>query len=219
MSKTRPKEMQSAFERWEMAAFEEEGQEETEVEVDAPAAPEKSEEEIAAEVASIREQARLEGFAQGLSEGRKVAQDEGREKTTKAVQHLMSVSQEFSKELQQANEIMAQEILDLSLDFSKAMLKSAIQIRPELVLPIVSEAIHYLPTVQQPANLYLHRDDLAIVREYINDDLENWRISEDPLIERGGCRVETASNQIDASLSTRWYRLNSSLNKNTDWLA
>jgi flagellar assembly protein FliH len=35
----------------------------------------------------------------------------------------------------------------------------------------------------------------------------------------GSCRVETANNQIDASLPTRWKRLAAALGKDSDWLA
>ena len=55
-------------------------------------------------------------------------------------------------------------MLDLALDLAKAMLKTALAVRPELVLPIVAEAIHYLPALQQPALLFLHPDDALLVK-------------------------------------------------------
>ncbi|HEX8787220.1 MAG TPA: FliH/SctL family protein, partial [Telluria sp.] len=36
---------------------------------------------------------------------------------------------------------------------------------------------------------------------------------------RGGCRVDTASNQIDAQIASRWQRLAHALGKDLDWLA
>jgi hypothetical protein len=42
--------------------------------------------------------------------------------------------------------------------------------------------------------------------------------SKNPHMDRGGCRVETASNQIDATTSTRWQRIAASLGKDSDWL-
>jgi hypothetical protein len=35
-------------------------------------------------------------------------------------------------------------------------------------------------------------------------------------MERGGCRIETASNQIDAATSDRWQRIAASLGKESD---
>ena len=116
--------------------------------------------------------------------------------------------------------MIAQDMLELSLDLAKAMLKTALAARPELVLPIVSEAIRYLPTVQQPT-LTLNPDDAQLVRKHVGDELAkaDWRVSEDPHLERGGCRIDTASNQIDASATSRWQRLANALGKESDWLA
>jgi len=45
-----------------------------------------------------------------------------------------------------------------------------------------------------------------------------WHLTDDAQLAPGSCRVETANNQIDASLPTRWQRLMASLGKDSDWL-
>jgi len=45
-----------------------------------------------------------------------------------------------------------------------------------------------------------------------------WRIIENASIARGGCKVETATNQIDAQAAARWNRLTHALGANVDWL-
>jgi flagellar assembly protein FliH len=66
----------------------------------------------------------------------------------------------------------------------------------------------------------LHPDDAAIVREGMAHELDTggWRIIEDEHMARGGCRVDTASNQIDAQIASRWQRLSHALGKNIEWL-
>ena len=213
MSNTLPKEKQSAYQRWEMASF---GEERPKQRVATTASIAKLSEQITA----AREQARQEGYAAGLADGRDTGLKEGRAKAAKEVSQFKQVASSFQGEIAQANELIAQDLLDLSLDLAKAMLKSALTIRPELVLPIISDAVRYLPSVQQPAVLFLNPADAMIVRQFMGDELTKtgWRISEDKHIERGGCRVETASNQIDASMTTRWQRVTSALDKNNDWL-
>ena len=104
---------------------------------------------------------------------------------------------------------------------ARALLKSALAIRPELVIPIVREAVRYLPAVQQPALLFLNPDDAVLVNDQIGDELTKlgWQIAGDAKLTPGGCRVETANNQIDASLPARWQRLAASLSKESDWLS
>jgi flagellar assembly protein FliH len=46
-----------------------------------------------------------------------------------------------------------------------------------------------------------------------------WRVAEDMHLEPGGCRIETASNQIDASLGNRWERMAASLSQESGWLS
>ena len=55
----------------------------------------------------------------------------------------------------------------------------------------------------------------------LSDELDKggWRVVADPQVGRGGCKVDTASNQIDAQAAARWARLNQSLGKNLEWLA
>lgn len=213
MSNTLPKEKQSAYQRWEMASF---GDDRPSQNISSTASIAKLSEQLA----SAREKAQQEGYAAGLAEGRNAGLKEGRAQAIKEVLHFQSIAKSFQEEITQANELIAQDMLDMSLDLAKAMLKSALAVRPDLILPIISEAVHYLPSVQQPALLSLNPEDAKIVRQYMGEALSKagWRIAEDKHIERGGCRVETASNQIDASTPTRWQRIASALGKNNDWL-
>jgi len=100
------------------------------------------------------------------------------------------------------------------------MLKTALKVHPELVLPTVTAAIHSLPVLQLPATIMLHPDDAALVREHMEEELSKhgWKIEEDPQLARGGCRILTRTNQIDATAETRWKRLAESLSRKLDWL-
>lgn len=168
------------------------------------------------EITAIQEQAREEGFQAGHAEGYTL----GQQKAEQEAQRLHALVSALAAEINQADMLISQQVLDLALDLARAMLKTALPARPELVLPIVREAVRYLPSLQQPALLYLHPDDATLVTEKMGSELEKtgWQIAHDAELERGGCRVETASNQIDASLPTRWQRLTTALGKQSDWL-
>jgi flagellar assembly protein FliH len=66
----------------------------------------------------------------------------------------------------------------------------------------------------------LNPADAQIVRNGIGEELDKggWRVVEDPSIGRGGCKIDTASNQIDAQAGSRWQRLTAALGKNIEWL-
>ncbi|NGZ84350.1 flagellar assembly protein FliH [Duganella aceris] len=173
------------------------------------------------ELEAIREQSRKDGHDEGFEAGRLEAIEAGRLATAEALQQVRALADTFGTALQDADQLIANEVLDLALQLAKGMLKNALQVKPELVLPIVRDAIEYLPVLQQPALLVLHPDDAAMVRAGIGEELDKggWRVVEDASIGRGGCKVDTATNQIDATAAARWQRLSHALGKEVDWLA
>ncbi len=172
------------------------------------------------ELEAIREQARKEGYDEGHEAGHADAIEAGKLATAEELQHVRALADTFSTALQDADQLIANEVLDLALQLAKGMLKNALQVKPELILPIVRDAIEYLPVLQQPALLVLHPDDAAMVRTGIGEELDKggWRVVEDPSVGRGGCKVDTATNQIDATAAARWQRLSHALGKEVDWL-
>ena len=187
----------------------------------------------AAELEALREGARAEGYEEGLQEGRAAGRAEayeaGRAEMAAEMDSLRAVAATFSgavaaafsNAVAGADETIASDVLDLALHLARSMVRTAFTVRPELIIPIVREAIDYLPVLQQPAILAVNPDDLEIVRAALSDELDKggWRVVADPQVSRGGCKVDTASNQIDAQASARWARLTHALGKNVDWLS
>ncbi|WP_016833939.1 flagellar assembly protein FliH [Herbaspirillum lusitanum] len=223
-----PKEQMTPYQRWEMASFDEPQEEipppEEQFAEEIPPPPSLTLEEVDA----IREQARQEGYAEGQQQGLQAGRAEGymaglqqgQTEVNETIQHLRQIAVSFGTEVSQTSETMAPELLNLGLDISKAMIKTALNVKPELILPTISAAIHSLPGLQLPALLYLQPDDAALVREHLGEELSRngWRLVEDPELQRGGCRMETGTNQVDATVQTRWRRIAESLSKQLDWL-
>ncbi len=213
-------EMETAYERWEIGALSKDFKTKSE------ASSYKS--KLHQEMMQAREegyQAGLEeGRAAGISEGLEIGSAkgliEGREQNILISQQFTDLINNFEIELQQAKENTAQQILDLCLEMSQAMLKTALDVRPELLIPIISQSLEDLPGVQFPATLHLNPSDIELVKLALGDDLkkDGWRIISDKHIEAGGCRLDTATNKIDATLPSRWQQLLDALGKTGEWL-
>jgi flagellar assembly protein FliH len=190
----------------------------------APAAPMISEEELEAIREAARQQGYAEGHEAGLATGHASGYEDGlalgRAEAAAELTHLQSIANEFGNAVTEADETIAADVLELSLHLARNMVRTAFTVRPELILPVVREAVDYLPSLQQPALLILNPEDALIVRGSIGHELEKtgWRIVEDGNIARGGCRIDTASNQIDAQIASRWQRLAHALARNVEWL-
>lgn len=212
----------TAYQRWELPAFDLVDEEvETEIAaIPAVILP------TAAEVEQIHQQAHDEGYQAGYAEGAQKARDEesaARDAAQMArdeAQRLAGMIGALDQELQQVDQQVAQNLLDLSMEIARQMLLQALKVKPELLLGVVNEAISELPHFSQHAHLVLHPSDAELVRSKMGEQLEHtgWKIFEDAQIERGGCRVETAHSQIDASLATRWKRVVASIGQDNSWL-
>jgi flagellar assembly protein FliH len=221
-----PKEMQSAYQRWEMNSF---GDERPSTVAKRALEPVPAPAPVIAlptadEIEAIYEQARREGYeegrAQGHAEGYADGSSSGRTESEAELAHIKSVAAAFGQAVAQADETIAADVLDLALHLARSMLRTAFDVKPELVIPVVREAIEYLPVLQQPALLALHPADAPLVRAALAEELDQggWRVIEDAQVGRGGCKVDTASNQIDAQAAARWQRLTHALGKNLEWL-
>ena len=194
-----PKEQQSAYQRWEMNSFD--GAASTAVPLP-----------TAAEVENIHQQAYQEGFASGYREGKG--------KVDAEIARLAQLMTALDQALFQFDETLTQNLLSLALDVAKQMLREALRVKPELVLPVIREAVNSLPQASQHPHLNLHPEDAALVRSLMADELNHfhWKLLEDNRVERGGCRVETANSEVDATVENRWKRILAALGRDSAWL-
>ena len=195
----------SPYQRWEMSALGERRSN--------PSSTSASISKLAQEMMTARDaghqqgyqaglkQGRIDGQAQGLAQG--LAQSEGMLAAQQAA--LAGLYQGFTQQAEQAREQIAQQLLDMA----HALLKSTLELQPERLLPVIDHALHNLPLLQLPATLYLQPQDLELVKAAQGEQLAaaGWRLRADAQLARGGCRIETPSNEIDATLETRWRRL------------
>lgn len=178
----------------------------------------------AEQIDHVYQRAQEDGYSAGFQAGRAAGYQEGKQaadtETKNEIKHIQSILTELDQELHQIDQKVAQDLLTLALDLAKTMIKNALQIRPELVLPIVQEAIGQLPHAAQHPRLFLHPDDALLVSNHLKDELSqaDWKVCQDEKIERGGCRIEATGSEVDGSLSTRWQQILATLGQENNWL-
>lgn len=210
-----PKEQQTAYQRWEMSAFSDEN-------ANSSFSPKKAKTPTAAasSISGALESVRKEAYTKGMQEGFAVGMAKAKEYTEQEREKFLSIAAAFEQALEVADQKVEEDILTLALDIAKLMMKTKIEVNPEVVLPVVRDAIHYLPHVQKPARIIVNPEDARILRSQLGEELSDqvWQIQEDHHVERGGCLVETGENQIDATNEVRWKRISQALSQTNDWL-
>ena len=65
----------------------------------------------------------------------------------------------------------------------------------------------------------LNPEDVTLVEAHVGAELQaaGWTVRADPAIERGGCKAEAASGEVDATVATRWQRVMAALGKDLPW--
>ena len=202
-----PREQLTACERWELASF------------DHPTGL-SSKGINALTTAAIMEEARQLAHQEGYAIGHQAGYAEGIQQARIEAEKIHALMQSLQVELHQVDQQVAQSLLDLSLEIARKMVQSSLHANPDVILNIVSEAISNLPHFNQNAHLILHPDDAELVRKQMGDQLTQagWKIFSDAKIQRGGCRVETSSSQIDGTVENRWKRIVESIGQDTSWL-
>ncbi len=198
-SPKRPEDM-SAWERWELASFDPpkpappppppEPSTPTEPEVKLPTAE---------EIEQIYQQARDEGYRVGFNEGEQTALAEA--------QKITALIDKLERCITQLDGEVAEELLALSLEVGRQVVRETVRLQPESILTVVREALLQLP--HQHATVYLHPDDVALVRQYAGDQLSHagHRLQEDATLQRGDCQIEAGNTRVDATLENRWQRV------------
>jgi flagellar assembly protein FliH len=200
-----PKERLTAYQRWELASFDEEAGEH-----DAHGKANVS------SLDAIREAAHSNGYADGFAEGLK----EGRAHSDALRESLGGLLENTRAELATLQEQISGQTLELALTLAKAMLYQTLKVRPEYLLPVVREAIGKLPAVSGQTHLLLNPDDYKLVNELMKDELAAYGIKTRPDVSllRGGCRIETHTGAADASIESRWQSICRALGQSNEWL-
>lgn len=147
------------------------------------------------------------GHAAGLEAGRSEGYAEGKAVVEAEAARLRTLADNLDQALSDLDTEVAEELLALSIEIARQVLQHTLAAHPEGVVDTVRAALAQIP--QTHAQIRLHPDDLALVREHLGEHIGHGghRLIDDHSIARGGCKVEAAGAQIDATLETRWRRV------------
>ena len=235
-----PKEKLTAYERWELAAFDEPESEPAQPreqvrppepvapveaekpaaqpreEAPAPAEPEEPPPQIAlptaAEIERIHDEAHAQGYSAGYAEGMAGARE-----NAERIEAMLASLDDAVGNLEQQ---VADQLLATALEIARQVLRQSLAVKPELILPVVREAVAALHLESGRPALLLNPGDAALIRAQLGESLahNNWRIIDDPAMTPGGCRVELGESEVDASMETRWKSIVETLGAKSDWL-
>jgi flagellar assembly protein FliH len=151
-----------------------------------------------ADLEGLEREAREAGHAAGLAEGRAAAEAELRERLAR----LDGILHAAARPLDALDDATEQELARLALVIARRVVAHELKTSPTLIVRTVREAALALPAATRALRVYLHPDDLALLRE-LEAAEPHWQLLPDPDLRRGDCLLESESSRLDARAETR----------------
>ncbi|MEO1576023.1 MAG: flagellar assembly protein FliH [Pseudomonadota bacterium] len=153
----------------------------------------------------IQKDAYDEAFAQGKADGLAEGRAEAAQRLADQAALLDTVLGQLAEPFASLDTEVEEQTARLAMTIVKRLFRRELKTDPNLVIGVVREALDALPLASRNVRVLLHPDDAELVADALSDtDGERaWHIVEDPLLTRGGCRVETATSRVDARAESR----------------
>ncbi len=157
----------------------------------------------------VQSQAYKEGFERGRKDGfeygHKEALTSARKEILEKAEMMDGLLSALDTPFKELDEQVERELVSLTISMVRQLVRREVKLEPNHIIGVVREAVSLLPVSSRNIRLVLHPEDAKLVREIfeVSDKDLAWTITEDPVLDRGGCRVITDTSQIDATLESR----------------
>ncbi|MFC3652657.1 FliH/SctL family protein [Dyella humi] len=150
------------------------------------------------ELEEIERQAREEGYAAGLAEGRAA----GKKELDERLARLDSICTAAARPLAGLDDAVERELAQLATVIAQRVVTRELQLDPALIDRAVREAAMALPSATRDLRVWVHPSDLDLLRELAAAE-PHWRFGANPALQRGDCVLESERSRLDARVSTR----------------
>lgn len=150
---------------------------------------------------ALQEQARKEGWQEGIA----AAREEAEQIRHQASEVLVQAQTLYHETV----ENMEGDLVDLAVDIAERVVLAQLAVEPRTVMAIARECIELVKN-RPLVNIYVNQADYDIVTEGKVELLQGLpgkvelHVLADNGVTPGGCRIETDQGQVDATLETRW---------------
>lgn len=174
----------------------------------------------AEDIERIHNEAHTSGYEAGYQAGHEAGYQAGLAAAQDYAEQLGNLAQGLQEAMGNLDQEVAESLLACSLEVARQITRTVIQVRPEVLLAIIREALTALPLHHGPVTLLIHPDHLSLVQEHLGDQFSHagWHIQEDQEIPPGGCRLQAGNSEVDATLPTRWRRTLEAIGVTPEWL-
>lgn len=164
-------------------------------------------ERATAEAERIREQARVEGYA----EGRRAGREQGAAEISTAARALEQALRDLEALRTEVADAVELDAIELALELAEKILATTLELRPELILEVIRGALRRLGD-RRRVTVAVNPENLETVRLLVGElpgrgsGIEHCEVVSDERVGVGGAIVRSVEGEVDASVHTQLER-------------
>ncbi len=168
-----------------------------------------------------------QGFAEGFAQGQAKTQLDAQRQITEfidqqgheAAKNFVKLFAAAQAQLDEVEQVMARGVLELACELARQVLRHELSVNPNVLQPVVREALGLLGAEIKSAVVRLHPLDLEVLEEPTRAEFAGLALTllPDATLSRGGCVVASAGSVVDGTLEKRWMRAVASLGLASTW--
>lgn len=155
------------------------------------------------------QQLEKEGYEQGYNQGLQDGYEAGREAMADTKERLEQLFQELQSIPRKVFQDYRNWFIETVLAVARQIVQNELSCRPELLIELM-EALLGEAEKDHAMTLYLNPDDIDAIEQNVakiggsNNRAGALTVKAEPAMSRGGCRLESAMQLLDASIETRF---------------
>ena len=160
------------------------------------------------------EEARQQGYLQGLEESKIAAQLEYQEKIQQVQSQMNQIMQDMQNQIIEQLKYIEKSAVSLAVSLSEKIINHAVEINPEYILPVIEEALS-LTGGAVVKKVRVSPDDFEFISVVGTESISkaydgSWEFVADDTI-KAGCVVETSAGEVEYDIDKAWERTKSAV--------
>lgn len=141
--------------------------------------------------------AKEDGYQQGLDK----AEKESEEKLAQQKAALVNITQQLTTFFNNEKDTIESQMVDMICQLTSSVVQRELMIDSSTVVKVVQDSLSLLADQTKHLTVFVHSQDITIVREAFDDTDYDMRIDVDDTLLPGGCRIDNGRTTIDASIN------------------
>lgn len=152
------------------------------------------------------EKGHLEGVEKGHAEGHASGMAAGSEAVQAQAVRWQELVHQLNNPLLEVNEGVEKQLVELCVKLAEAVIGVEVKTNEKIIFHTLKECVDALPYNDADCQISLSPEDFALVSNAFSEEElhdRGWHIKADPVIEQGGCIVESRTSSIDRTIKER----------------